>query len=57
MSKAISRARDIDVGFAIWTDDNVVGRVGCGVSDGQWWPFMGDKAARIGQNWNRADGA
>jgi hypothetical protein len=56
MSKAISRARDIDVGFAIWTDDIGVGRVRCGGSDGQWWPYVGDNAATIGQNWTRVNG-
>jgi hypothetical protein len=49
MSNAIARARDIDVVFAIWTDDIAVGHVGCGGSDGQWWLFVGDNAATIGQ--------
>jgi hypothetical protein len=34
MSKAMVRARDFDVGFAIWTDDIGVGHVGCGGVDG-----------------------
>jgi hypothetical protein len=50
MSKASARARDSDVVIAIWTDDINVSRVGCGVSEGQWWPFMGDNAATIGQS-------
>jgi hypothetical protein len=49
MSKASARARDVDVVFAIWTDDINVSRVGCGGSDGQWWPLMGDNAATIRQ--------
>ena len=52
MSKAIARAKDFDVVFAIWTDDLNVSRVGCGGVDGQWWPYVGDNAATIGQMLN-----
>ncbi len=45
----MARATDTDVVFAIWTDDIGVSHVGCGDSDGQWWPLMGDNAATIGR--------
>jgi hypothetical protein len=49
MSKAMARGTDIDVVFAISTDDTGVSHVGCGRSDRQWWPDMGDNAATIGR--------
>lgn len=54
----MARATDIDVVFAIWTDDIDVSHVGCGGCDRQWWPYMGDNIAVIGQNadWNPCPG-